>query len=69
MPEILLKPERDESLKRKHPWIFSGAVAKVVGGPASGETVEVRGKGGPFLRPRGLFALLADPGAYVDVHG
>lgn len=48
MPEILLKPERDESLKRKHPWIFSGAVAKVVGGPASGETVEVRGKGGRF---------------------
>ncbi len=48
MPEILLKPERDESLKRKHPWIFSGAIAKVNGQPESGETVEVRGKGGRF---------------------
>ena len=55
MAEVQLKPERDESLKRKHPWIFSGAIAKVVGTVAAGDTVEVRGKGGRFYG-RGAFS-------------
>ncbi len=29
------------SVKRKHPWVFSGAVQAVVGNPGLGETVEV----------------------------
>ena len=49
MNKLILKPGREKSLKRRHPWIFSGAVARVQGEPASGETVEVRGAAGEFL--------------------
>jgi 23S rRNA (cytosine1962-C5)-methyltransferase len=42
-----LKAGRDKSLKRRHPWIFSGAVEKVDGEPASGETVLVKSAGQP----------------------
>ncbi|OGA53205.1 MAG: 23S rRNA methyltransferase, partial [Betaproteobacteria bacterium RIFCSPLOWO2_12_FULL_62_13] len=49
MHTLILKPGREKSLKRRHPWIFSGAVARVEGEPASGETVEVRSSAGEFL--------------------
>jgi 23S rRNA (cytosine1962-C5)-methyltransferase len=39
--KLILKPGREKSLKRRHPWIFSGAVAKVQGKPGPGETVGV----------------------------
>lgn len=38
---LLLKKGREKSLKRRHPWIFSGAVERVNGEPALGDTVEV----------------------------
>ena len=41
MAELRLKPNREKSVKRKHPWVFSGAVQAVVGNPVLGETVEV----------------------------
>ena len=43
---IVLKPGREKSLRRRHPWIFSGAVEKVGGKPGAGDTVEVRDKAG-----------------------
>ena len=46
---ILLKPGREKSLLRRHPWIFSGALAQVNGSPTSGETVEVRSAKGDNL--------------------
>lgn len=50
MAEILLKAGREDSLARKHPWIFSGAIEKVNGQPGHGDTVEVRvSKSGKFL--------------------
>lgn len=49
MPEILLKPGREKSLIRRHPWIFSGAVALVQGSPKAGETVDVLSSAGEFL--------------------
>ncbi len=42
MKSLHLKSGRDKSLKRRHPWIFSGAVEKVDGAPANGETVLVK---------------------------
>ena len=39
--KIVLKPGKEESLKRFHPWIFSGAIAKFDGEPEEGEIVEV----------------------------
>ena len=45
-PRIVLKPKREESLQRRHPWVFSGAIADIQGDPAPGTTVEVRDAGG-----------------------
>jgi len=45
----MLKPGRERSLKRRHPWIFSGAVAAVEGAPATGDTVDVLAADGEFL--------------------
>jgi 23S rRNA (cytosine1962-C5)-methyltransferase len=42
MPFVTLKPGREKSVQRRHPWVFSGAIDRVEGDPGSGETVEVR---------------------------
>lgn len=42
MKQLILKPGREKSLKRRHPWVFAGAIARVEGHPESGETVELR---------------------------
>ncbi len=39
--EVILKPGRQKSLLRRHPWIFSGAIDRVIGEPGYGETVLV----------------------------
>ncbi len=45
-----MKPGREKSLLRRHPWIFSGAVERVDGGAAEpGETIAVRSAEGRFL--------------------
>lgn len=49
MPALLLRPGREKSLLRRHPWIFSGAVQHVEGEPASGATVDVRSSNREFL--------------------
>lgn len=46
---IYLKPHRDESVRRFHPWVFSGAIANVVGKPAEGDLVAVYSAEGEFL--------------------
>jgi 23S rRNA (cytosine1962-C5)-methyltransferase len=49
MKSVVLAPGRDKALRRRHPWIFSGAIAKAEGEPASGETVLVRSADGKPL--------------------
>ncbi len=46
---LVLKAGRDKSLRRRHPWIFSGAVERVEGAPASGDTVAVKSADGKKL--------------------
>ena len=41
MKSIFLKRGKDESLKRFHPWIFSGAIHHMSEEPVEGETVAV----------------------------
>lgn len=41
MHKLILKPGREKSLKRRHPWIFSGGVARVEGNPQAGDAVAV----------------------------
>ncbi|MEQ8908925.1 MAG: class I SAM-dependent rRNA methyltransferase [Vicingaceae bacterium] len=51
-PTIVLKPKREASLKRRHPWVFSGAIAKIELGPEqdlqAGNVVQVRDLKGRF---------------------
>ena len=49
MTRIILKKGREESLRRFHPWVFSGAIAQVVGEPAEGDVVGVFAQDGSFL--------------------
>lgn len=41
MYKVYLKPGKEESLKRFHPWVFSGAIARIDGKPEEGEVVAV----------------------------
>ncbi len=47
--KLILKHGREKSLRRRHPWVFSGAVARITGVPSAGDTVEVHSAGGEFL--------------------
>jgi 23S rRNA (cytosine1962-C5)-methyltransferase len=49
MAEVRLKPGKERSLRRRHPWVFSGAVGTVRGAPAPGDTVRVESADGTFL--------------------
>ena len=49
MKRITLRPKRDFSVRKHHPWIFSGAVDGAVEGVAVGETVEVAAADGECL--------------------
>lgn len=49
MSALILKQGREKSVKRHHPWIFSGAVERVVGTPGAGDTVEVKSAEGALL--------------------
>ncbi|KFZ31934.1 23S rRNA methyltransferase [Pseudidiomarina salinarum] len=46
---IHLSPGKEKSLRRLHPWVFSGAIARVKGSPADGETVSVHSSTGDWL--------------------
>lgn len=49
MAFVIIKPKRDKAFQRKHPWVFSGAVAKKKGGPVAGETVDIVNSRGIWL--------------------
>ena len=56
MTTIYLKPHKEESLRRFHPWVFSGAIARVLldaghpaNAPAEGELVSVYSSMGVIL--------------------
>ncbi|MFT3753318.1 MAG: class I SAM-dependent rRNA methyltransferase [Paludibacter sp.] len=49
MITIQLKPKKEESLLRFHPWVFSGAIQRIEGKPAEGDLVEVVDSNRNFL--------------------
>ncbi|MGA0555123.1 class I SAM-dependent rRNA methyltransferase [Larkinella sp. VNQ87] len=49
LPKIYLRPGREEAIRRFHPWVFSGAVARTEGDPQDGDVVEVVDKNGRYL--------------------
>lgn len=40
-PKVILSSGKDQSLKRRHPWVFSGAIKKIQGDVNEGDVVEV----------------------------
>ena len=71
---VTLKPGREKSLLRRHPWIFAGAIAGVEGNPGVGDTVIVRSADGTPLgaggySPRSQIAVRLwsfDPDESID---
>lgn len=49
LPRIILKKGKEKPLLRGHPWVFSGAVAKIEGDVTPGDLGEVYSKEGQFL--------------------
>ena len=47
--KIELKPGKEQSLQRFHPWIFSGAIRKINGSPVEGDVVEIEDSRGHFI--------------------
>jgi 23S rRNA (cytosine1962-C5)-methyltransferase len=49
MSEVIIKPGREKSILRQHPWIFSSAISTIHGSLKSGDTVEILSSRGEFL--------------------
>ncbi len=49
LPRVVLKPGREKALRRQHPWVFSGAIARLEGTAEPGDTVTVCSSDGAFL--------------------
>jgi 23S rRNA (cytosine1962-C5)-methyltransferase len=47
--KISLRSGKDESLRRNHPWVFSGAIKKMTGEPSEGDLVAVYSNKEEFL--------------------
>jgi hypothetical protein len=65
MNSLFLKKGRERSVKRRHPWVFSGAVEKVAGDAQPGETLQVRDIAAPLRSPS--HSPVADPGVGFDL--
>jgi 23S rRNA (cytosine1962-C5)-methyltransferase len=49
LTQIILKPGKEQSLKRFHPWVFSGAIKGMKGTAHDGDIVEVVDSNGNYL--------------------
>ena len=47
--QIILKKGKEQSVRRYHPWVFSGAIARVTATPAEGDVVEVLASDSTYL--------------------
>lgn len=75
-PQLIIAAGREKSLLRRHPWIFSGAVARSKGTPKAGQTVDVVAADGTWLA-RAAFSPKSqiqarvwtfDPDEPIDTH-
>src|SRR5688572_21452655 len=51
LPRVWLKQGREKSLRRGHPWVFSGAIERIEGSPAAGATVNLLSSQDEWLAP------------------
>ncbi len=64
---ITLKPGKEKSLLRRHPWIYATGIASTEGRCEPGATVIVRAADGRFLAQGRVQPRIADPRARVDI--
>lgn len=48
-PRLVLRPGKEKPLRQRHPWVFSGAIARVEGRPDPGQVVEAVAADGGWL--------------------
>jgi 23S rRNA (cytosine1962-C5)-methyltransferase len=48
-PTVVLHPGKEKPVRQRHPWVFSGAIARVDGQPGAGDLVEVVDATGRWL--------------------
>ncbi len=48
-PQLIIAPGKEKAILRRHPWIFSGAVKRIVGDPQEGDLVDVVDARGQWL--------------------
>ena len=48
-PQLIIVPGKEKALQRRHPWIFSGAVKRIVGEPQVGDLVDVCSADGTWM--------------------
>jgi 23S rRNA (cytosine1962-C5)-methyltransferase len=58
MATVILKPGREKSVLRHHPWIFSGAIDQIKGDVTSGDTIEVYSANNKWLA-RGAYSHIS----------
>jgi 23S rRNA (cytosine1962-C5)-methyltransferase len=46
---VILKPGKEAAILRRHPWVFSGAIGKIMGNIGEGDVVEVFSSDGKYL--------------------
>ena len=46
---VVLKRGRDKPVRRRHPWVFAGAIQRIEGEPVDGDVVDVRDSGRNWL--------------------
>ncbi|MBR4977808.1 MAG: class I SAM-dependent rRNA methyltransferase [Bacteroidales bacterium] len=49
MIKVILRKGREDSLRRFHPWVFSGAIAEIQGNPLEGDLVAVHAADGSLM--------------------
>lgn len=47
--QVILKKGKYDSLQRRHPWVFSGAIKEIIGSPGEGDVVDVLGAKGEYF--------------------
>ncbi|MCS6834475.1 MAG: class I SAM-dependent rRNA methyltransferase [Anaerolineae bacterium] len=48
-PRLIIAQDREKPVRQRHPWVFSGAIARTEGDPQPGDLVDVRAHDGEFL--------------------
>jgi 23S rRNA (cytosine1962-C5)-methyltransferase len=47
--KVIIKKGREEAILRRHPWVFSGAIHKIIGSPEDGDIVKIYNREDQYL--------------------